>query len=99
MSLQKLIGKFQLRIGSVQTFFGIGKKQLDTTMRYRNFGAVWQIKNGYRYILGYWFCDNENDSIKNINGGQWANLINQGEFTDFLRSDVLLQSYDAVMKR
>ncbi len=80
MSLRKFKEKFQLRKDSVQTFFGIGNNQLDiTTMCYRQFGAVWQIKNGYTHIIGYWFCDNENDLIKNINSGQWANLINQGE--------------------
>ncbi len=31
------------------------------TMRYRIFGAVWKPVDGTRYILGYWFADNEND--------------------------------------
>jgi hypothetical protein len=48
-------------------------------MRYRMFGAVWQIHNGYRYIIGYWFSDNKNDLINYINCGKWEHLINQVE--------------------
>ncbi|AGK53699.1 hypothetical protein [Bacillus sp. 1NLA3E] len=77
-SLRALKEKVFLKNNAVQTYFGIVNKQLDIfTMRYRMFGAVWNIQNGFRYINGYWFSDNKNDLINYINCGQWKNLVNQ----------------------
>ncbi|MGG3471377.1 hypothetical protein ABES02_28385 [Neobacillus pocheonensis] len=63
---------------STPTYFGIGNDYLDViTMRYRVFGAVWQLHNGYRYIIGYWFGDNKKDILNFINCGRWAKLVDQ----------------------
>jgi hypothetical protein len=44
------------------TYFGLNSGYLDMhTMKYRDFGAVWKLVDGTRYILEYWFADNEND--------------------------------------
>lgn len=69
---------------SIPTYFGIGIKYLDiNALTYRMFGAVWQLHNGYRYIIGYWFGDNKKDLISHINCEEWTNLINQdGQIQD-----------------
>ncbi|WP_307414297.1 hypothetical protein [Neobacillus ginsengisoli] len=47
---------------TLPTYFGLNSGYLDIqTMRYRIFGVVWKIVDDTRYILGYWFTDNEND--------------------------------------
>jgi hypothetical protein len=82
--LWKLIIKTFYKNNSIPTYFGIGNKHLDVnTMCYRVFGAVWQLHNGYRYIIGYWFGDNKKDIVNSINCGGWANLVNQeGQIDD-----------------
>ncbi len=47
-------GKSFFESNSLPTYFGIGNRHLDIiTMQYRMVGAVWQIHNGYRYIIIY----------------------------------------------
>ncbi|MDP4087315.1 MAG: hypothetical protein Q8934_22385 [Bacillota bacterium] len=62
-SSNQIIGneRFYL-INTVPTYFGIQDGYLDMqTMKYRVFGAVWKAVNDRKYILGYWFGDNQNE--------------------------------------
>lgn len=62
------------------TYFGISDLQLDIeTMRYRMFGAKWKFHNGYRYILEYWFGDDQTELINNVNNSNLKNHIHKNE--------------------
>lgn len=62
---------------TVPTYFGLQKGYLDIyTMRYRIFGAVWKLVNGKRYILGFWFSDNENDIYRALKDAGYTDPIN-----------------------
>jgi len=49
---------------TLPTYFGFKKGCFDMqTMKYRVFGAVWKLLDGKKYILRYWFADQENEIL------------------------------------
>ncbi|WML44630.1 hypothetical protein [Neobacillus sp. PS3-40] len=61
---------------TIPTYFGVQKGYLDIhTMRYRIFGAVWKLVNERKYILGYWFADNENDIHRALKDTGFTDII------------------------
>lgn len=39
------------------------------------FAAAFEVFNGYRYIIGYWFGDNKGYLMGEINSKKWTNLL------------------------
>ena len=61
---------------TLPTYFGFNSGYLDMhTMRYRILGAVWKLVDGTRYILGYWFADNEKDIHQALHQAGFINPI------------------------
>lgn len=49
---------------TIQTYFDVTSGFLDMhTMRYRMFGAVWKSIDDRKYVLGYWFADQESEIL------------------------------------
>ena len=62
--------------GTKSTYFGIKKECLDMhTMKYRVFGAVWILKDGKKYILGYWFADKVSEILIAIKDAGFSSPI------------------------
>jgi hypothetical protein len=65
---------------AVPDYYGLQMGCLDMhTMKYRVFGAVWKLIDGRKYILGYWFADQESDILI---------AIKDAGFTDPIKSDL-----------
>ncbi|MCQ6277716.1 hypothetical protein [Bacillus sp. EB600] len=49
------------------------------TLRYRMFGAVWKLMDGKRYILGYWFADQQNEIKVSVEKAGWRTYIKEDD--------------------
>ncbi|MFB6468141.1 hypothetical protein ACE38V_15245 [Cytobacillus sp. Hz8] len=65
---------------STPIYYGLQGGYLDIhTLRYRVFGAVWKLINRKRYIMGYWFADNEEDIHVAIQKAGFSKLIQRSD--------------------
>ena len=76
-SLEKNINANLYSDTSIPTYFGYQEGYLDLkTLRYRAFGAIWKQLGRKRFILGYWFADDESEINSSVKKAGWNNLIN-----------------------